>query len=224
MYIKDHSFDFVNPEDFNEKTRYILPETWDQVQKSCSFFSSVIKTHGKDSFLPTTVVYNRLKQLTAIVTARPCDQVGKEDLYISLCEMLYLPASLQSQLFIVLTDTNVRDQETNAITGEALNMAFVASDYCFIFTIPYVVDDSGEVVFNYERAHGSSVQKNEEDDSIDFSAYGPLIELFFIFSHIDNTGPFNPNELLDFYDDNNIVYQIIDQKSFAVGNTILMSN
>ena len=55
----------------------------------------------------------------------------------------------------------------------------------------------------------TSVAKDDPNDAI--TSAGDMVELFFIFSHVDNRGPFTIDEVLSYYDDNNFAYEIIDK-------------
>lgn len=207
----NHFFNFTNPQDFNEKTKEILPDTWSQVEKVTSFFSNIIKSSGPDTFAPTSIVFNSNKQIVGVFTSRPFD--GKDDLYQALSELLFFPVTIASNLFIVVTDSNVKDQSGEKLY-DAVNMAFVSPDFCYIYTIPYVVDEDNIVQFDYEKSHMTSVAKT--DSTEDLTSAGDMVELFFIFSHVDNRGPFTIDEVLSYYDENNFPYEIINRENLHV--------
>ena len=208
MSDKEHSFKFTNPEDFNQKTSPILKDAWAQVKKSSKFFAQVIKANGPNTFSATVVVFNCDKELSAIVTSRPVS--GKEDLYQSLCEILFLPVSIRSELFIVITDTVIRDPQDDNSKQDAMNMTFVSPDFCFIYTLPYQVKDDNEVVFDYDQSNMISVIKEDEAAA---AAAGDMLELFYIFSHVENTGPFHIHDVLAYFDDNDMIYEIINKEN-----------
>jgi len=208
MSDKEHIFKFTNPEDFNEKTSPILKDAWTQVQKSSKFFAQVIKANGPNSFSSTVVVFNCDKELSAIVTSRPV--FGKEDLYQSLCEILFLPVTIRSELFIVVTDTVMRDPEKPDSKQDAINMTFVSPDYCMIYTLPYSIQPENEVVFNYDESNIISVFKEDEATA---AAAGDMLELFYVFSHVENTGPFHIDDVLAYFDDNDMIYEIINKEN-----------
>lgn len=199
-------FNFTNPQDFNERTDQIIPDAWSQVEKVTSFFSNIIKSTGPDTFMPTAVVFNYRKDIVGVFSSRPFD--GKDDLYQALSEIMYFPVSIGSNLFIAVTDSNVKDESGEKLY-DAVNMAFVSPDFCYIYTIPYSVDENNDVTFNYNDSHMNSIIKDESTNTL--SSSGDMIELFYIFSHVDNTGPFSIDELLSYYDDNNFNYQIINR-------------
>jgi hypothetical protein len=208
MSDKEHSFKFTNPEDFNQKTSPILKDAWAQVKKSSKFFAQVIKANGPNTFSATVVVFNCDKELSAIVTSRPVS--GKEDLYQSLCEILFFPVSIRSELFIVITDTVIRDPQDDNSKQDAMNMTFVSPDFCFIYTLPYQVKDDNEVVFDYDQSNMISVIKEDEAAA---AAAGDMLELFYIFSHVENTGPFHIHDVLAYFDDNDMIYEIINKEN-----------
>ena len=208
MSDKDNNFKFTNPEDFNEKTSPILSDAWAQVTKSTKFFAQVIKANGPNTFSATVVVFNSDKELSAIVTSRPVS--GKEDLYQSLCEILFLPVSIRSELFIVITDTVIRDPEDDNSKQDAMNMTFVSPDFCFIYTLPYKIEDANEVIFDYDQSHMISVIKEDEAAA---AAAGDMLELFYIFSHVENTGPFHIDDVLAYFDDNDMIYEIVNKEN-----------
>jgi len=212
--MSDKSFllEFQSPENFNENTQDILPDAWSEVIKITNFFSGYIKSNGPDSFLPTCVVFNAAKDIVGIFTVRSFD--GKEDLYQALSEILYFPIAINSSLYIVVADTNIRDPQTGEKTNDAVNISFVSSEFCYIYTLPYTYDSDNTLTYLYDESVLVSVDKNNEENS---SASGDMIELFFIFSHVDNTGPFTIDELLSYYDENGVTYEIINKENI---NTI----
>ena len=205
------NFNFVSPEHLNEKLSSVLfDDTWSHIQKCTKFFSQIISSNGRDSFPATVAVYNSLKKLTAIVSSR--DVQGREELYSSIAEMLFLPVSIRSSLFILLTDTNVRDPDTGDVKSEAFNLSFVSPDFCIIYTIPYIIENDNSVIFNYDDSFVSSILTNEPNAG---QAQGDLIELLFIFSHVENNGPFTFEEVLAYFDSNNFSYEIINRENLV---------
>jgi hypothetical protein len=215
MSNSEHSFEFTNPEDFNEKTSAIMTDAWGQVEKSSKFFAQVLKANGPDSFSATVVVFNCNKEISAIVTSRPVN--GKEDLYQALCEMLFLPIAIRSQLFIVLTDTTIRDPDSGEKKYDAMNMAFVSPDFCFIYTLPYQMDLENNVTFDHKSSSMVSIIKSDDDSSLNSS--GDMVELFYIFSHVDNQGPFHVDDVLAFFDDNQMIYEILNKDNLKKRET-----
>lgn len=202
----EHSFDFTSPEDFNQKTEQILPDCWSQIQKVTSFFTNIIKSSGPDTFAPTSVVFNANKEIVGVFTSRPFD--GRDDLYQAMSELLFFPLSIGSELFIVITDSNVKNESGEKLY-DAVNVTFVSPDFCYIYTIPYTINDQNDVQFDYEKSNMSSVAKDDSTEPI--TSTGDMIELFFIFSHVDNRGPFTVDEVLSFYDANDFAYEIINR-------------
>jgi hypothetical protein len=201
------SFDFLSPEDFNTRTEEIIPDAWKQVQKISSFFSSIIKASGPDTFAPTSIVFNANKDIVGVFTCRPFE--GRDDLYQALSELLFFPVTIGSQLFIVAADSNVKNPDTGDKLYDALNMTFVSPESCYIYTLPYTINEDNDVIFQYENSNMSSVAK--EDSNGELSAAGDMVELFFIFSHVENRGPFTFDEVLAYYDDNEITYEIVNR-------------
>jgi hypothetical protein len=199
-------FNFTNPQDFNEKTSDVLPNAWEQVEKISSFFSKIIKSNGPDTFSPTSVVFNHKKDIVGVFTTRNFE--GKDDLYQALCELLFFPVSIQSSLFIVVTDSNVKDPNTQEKLHDALNISFVSYDYCYIYSLPYNVLENNHVNFQYENSTMSSVIK--EINKSEMTSSNDMVELFFIFSHVENKGPFTYDEVLSYYDDNDVSYEIVN--------------
>lgn len=204
----NHYFDFTTPEDFNNKTEQILTNCWSQVEKIQSFFSSIVGANGPDSFAPTTVVFNTNKDIVGVFTCRPFD--GRDDLYQALSELLFFPAAINSELFIVATDSNVKDDSGEKL-HDALNIAFISPDFCYIYTLPYTVQEDNQVLYDYQKSYMISMAKDDSGKFDSLTSTGDMIELFFIFSHIENRGPFTVDELLSYYDENNFHYEIINR-------------
>lgn len=204
----DNFYNFTTPEEFNEKTSVIIEDAWTQVEKASSFFSGVIKSNGPDTFASTIIVFNCYKEIAAVVTSRSVED--KEDMYSALCEMLFLPVSIHSELFIVLTDSRIRDSQSNEVKHDAMIMSFVSPDFCSIYTIPYTIDSDNVTTFDYQSSYLMSVTKSDDDDAA-LNAANDMLELFYIFSHTEGGGPFHVDDVFSFFDDNNFLYEIINK-------------
>jgi hypothetical protein len=53
----------------------------------------------------------------------------------------------------------------------------------------------------------------KEEDSTEASAAGDMLELFYIFSHVENSGPFHIDDVLAYFEDNNMIYEIINKEN-----------
>lgn len=206
--INEEFYNFESPDDFNAKLLPLMPDAWEQVEKCTTFFSKIIKSNGLNSFAPTVVVFNDSQKFVGVISSRQVND--KEDLYTALCEMLLFPVSIKSDLFIVVTDTNVKDSNGEKIS-DALNLAFVSSDFCFIYNIPYEVNEANEVHFTYKDSILASVSKVDQNTKLTSS--GDMVEILFVYSHVDNFGPFTYEEVLAYFDDNDIVYEIVNREN-----------
>lgn len=211
-------YEFVDANHFNQSTSALMPDAWAEVQKATKFFAQYIKENGSNSFATTIVVFNKQKDLVGIVTSRPV--TDKEDLYRALSEMLFFPVSIRSDLFIVITDTNIRDPHTGEKTSDAVNISFVSPDFCLIYSLPYTLSANQDVEFNYDKSFFVSVVKSAKQSQM--STSGDMIELFYIFSHVDNFGPFTYDEVLAYFDDNNFIYEIINKENLLASISSLV--
>lgn len=211
-------FNFVDPNHFNENTSAIIPDAWSEVQKAATFFSRYIKDNGSNSFATTVVVFNKNKDLVGVVTSRPV--IDKEDLYRALSEMLFFPLSIRSELFIVITDIVTRDPNTGEKTSDAINISFVSPDYCLVYSLPYIITADKDVEYNYEKSFFVSVVKTTKASQMSTSA--DMIELFYIFSHVDNFGPFTYDEVLAYFNDNDFTYEIVNKENLLASISSLV--
>ena len=40
-----------------------------------------------------------------------------------------------------------------------------------------------------------------------------MLELFYIFSHVENSGPFHIDDVLAYFDDNDMIYEIVNKEN-----------
>jgi hypothetical protein len=52
-----------------------------------------------------------------------------------------------------------------------------------------------------------------KEDEAAVTAAGDMLELFYIFSHVENTGPFHIDDVLAYFDDNDMVYEIVNKEN-----------
>ena len=211
-------YNFVDKNHFNEKTSALISDAWQEVEKSTKFFSNYIKQNGPNSFATTVVVFNKNKEFVGVITSRPV--TDKEDLYRALCEILFFPAAIRSELFIVITDTVTRDPDTGEKKSDAINISFISPDFCLIYSLPYTMSANNDVEYDYEKSFFVSVVKSTNSSQV--STSGDMVELFYVFSHIDNFGPFTYDEVLAYFDDNDFIYEIVNKDNLYASLTSLV--
>jgi len=211
-------YNFVDKNHFNQKTSPLISDAWAEVEKSTKFFSTYIKQNGLNSFLTTVVVFNNNKEFVGVVTSRPV--TDKEDLYRALCEILFFPVAIRSQLFIVITDIVTRDPNTGEKKSDALSISFISPNFCLIYSLPYAISANNGVEYDYENSYFVSVVKSTRSNQVSTSS--DMIELFYVFSHVDNFGPFTYDEVLAYFDDNNFTCEIVNKDNLYTSLTSLV--
>lgn len=184
---------YKGKEHFNEHAGFLCKDPHSEYEKFKSFFEENFKVNGPDSFSPTMAVFSYLKNFVGMVTCREAS--GKDDLFKAMSQMLFFPMSIASSLFIVANDVNISQPDDSTIT-DALVVTFVTHHNCLILTSPYKVDQSGNVTWMEDKAYVSKIASKVEDDS----PVGDLVEMFFVFSHADSTGPFQHEEVLSYFE------------------------
>jgi hypothetical protein len=159
-------------------------------------FSSVVKKHGPDNFSPMMIIFNSQDEPVFVCEPRP--YTSKTDMYVAMAEMLFSHSAFSAKCFIMVHDTNMTmiDEKDSSITTkmEALNIAFVASEYACIAVLPYEVikdnDNSHSVTWLNDQFSISSLSDNNH--------HGSMTELYFVMSHMKSS-LFNMNTLVNYY-------------------------
>lgn len=222
MYKTGTVVSFESVEQFNDLLFSIKEDSYSEFVKISKFFSDSVEANGSDSFNSLLVFFNSSKEMVGLASCRPVD--GKQDLYKALAQMLFLPASIDSGLFILAQDANITVMDKNNFSAEpkktdALIVTYVTKQKCVVFTVPYSLNQEKKVVYDFDQAYLNSVATS--DGTTKEVPRGDMIELFFIFSHMDTSGPFAFHEVLNFMKKNGFNYQIInpsalDQKRIGI--------
>lgn len=219
MYNDSNTVAFESVDQFNDLLSHIKDDCYNEFVKISKYFTEYTKTNGPDSFNTLMVVFSQAKQTVAIVSCKGVD--GKEELYKSLAQMLFLPASINSSLFILAQDAKISTFQKNNFDQEpqktdALVITYVTKSKCVVFTVPYSVNYQNEVTFDYDKAYLNSIASS--DGTTKDVPRGDMIELFFIFSHMDTSGPFSFHEVLSFLKNKGFEFQIINQSALEEKN------
>lgn len=201
---------FEGKEKFNELFSPLLENAYDEYDRIEKYFSKYTHQFGKDSFLPTIVVFDSSNNIVGIITSKSVED--KKQMYQAIAQMLYFPMSLRSRMFIAVQDARVRlynpvTKTDEAEPQDALIVTYVSEETCTIFTVPYLVDSQNIVSYNYDRSWITQVVESNSQDS---SVFGSMIEMFYIYTHSETVGPFTPAELLSFYKDKGFSCHIIN--------------
>lgn len=205
----DDVFQLAIEDEFNEKASFLCDKPYDEIKKYMSFFEKNMENYGPDSFSPTVVVHSMPNKLVGVVTCR--ETRDKEDLYKALSEMLFFATSIQSELFIVAQDAKIntiKDKNTKAEVSEALIVSFVTPDHCLIATLPYTYDEHNKTTWYLDKAFGTKIHVDSQTDNLT----GDMMELFYVYSHLEQPGPFTPVEILRYFDATGFKYEIFDDK------------
>jgi hypothetical protein len=214
MYNDSNTVAFENVDQFNDLLSHIKEDCYSEFVKISKYFIEYTKTNGANNFNTLMVVFNRAKQTVGIVSCKGVE--GKEELYKSLAQMLFFPASINSSLFILAQDAKISTFQKNNFDQEppkidALVITYVTKSKCVVFTVPYTVNDQNDVTFDYDKAYLNTIASS--DGTTKDVPRGDMIELFFIFSHMDTSGPFSFHEVLSFLKNKGFEFQIIDQSA-----------
>ena len=204
---------FESPEKFDSDVSYICKNPYSEYLKFQKFFERHVENFGRDSFHPTMSVFSRHQNIVGVVTCRDTD--GKDDLYTALAEMLYFPMSISSELFIVATDVTMTSPDNTK--RDAMVVTFVTPDHCLIFTTPYTYNSDNTVNWLMED---SFINKVTHSVTSGDSPVGDMVELFFVFSHSNNSGPFSYEEVLRYFNVNGFNYQILNEQNIDDKNSV----
>lgn len=194
---------FTTPEDFNEKASFLCKDPYGEYAKFKKFFTDNFKDNGPDSFSPTVAVFSMLKNFVGMITCREAQD--KDDLFKAMSQMLFFPMSIGSALFIVANDANI-SQEGYPHINDALITSFVTSDTCLILTVPYSYNELNDVTWHEDKAYISRIATKVDDNS----PVGDLVELFYVYSHTDSTGPFHHEEVLAYLKQAGYIFEIFN--------------
>lgn len=219
---------FESVDHFNDMLSHMKEDAYQEFVKLSTYFSKVIKENGPDTFRTTLVVFNKTNKLVGVITCKPVD--GKDQMYRALAQMLFLPASIDSQLFILAQDARVtkfnqKDPTIEPQKTDALVLTYVTQSNCAVFTVPYTINEDNVVTFDYDSSYFNTIASS--DGTTSSVARGDMIELMFIFSHMDSNGPFSYHEVLHFFKTNGFEYQIIDPSALEekrVGIPVMVSS
>lgn len=212
--MSNNKYYFNNPEQFNKDISYLLNDAYSEVSKFKSFFEKNFAEVGDGSFSPTMSFFSSTEKFIGVVTCRPAED--KEDLYQALAEMLYLPMSINSELFVIATDITIsKCSDKNDVVipdvKDALMISFVKPVGCAIYILPYKIEDNNVVWYDH-ASYFSKIATEVESNTGDEYA-GDLVELFYTFSAPDNSGAFSHEEVLHYLDNNGFVYKIFNPQS-----------
>lgn len=208
-----NTIQFESPEKFDSDVSYICKDPYSEYLKFQKFFEQHVDKFGRDSFHPTMSVFSHHQNIVAVVTCR--DTEYKDDLYVALAEMLYFPMSISSELFIIATDVTVTSVDD--IKKDAMVVTFVTPDHCLIFTTPYTYNSDNTINWLMQE---SFINKVTHTITSGDSPLGDMVELFFVFSHSNNSGPFTYEEVLRYFNVNGFHYEILNEQNIDDKNSI----
>ena len=201
---------FTDKESFNKFTSHVHEDAYSEYERFSAHFAKTIKTAGPDTFHTTLSFYNSSHEFVGVITCR--DTEDKDDLYLAMSEMLYVPMSIASSLFVVANDVRIRsiNKDTQQIDPDAepqdaLTVTYVTSNSCVIYTCPYNLDEDNNVIWNQAESFISKIATSSDSLPI-----GDMVELFFIYSHTDSVGPFSTEEVLNYLNHKGFVFKIFN--------------
>lgn len=199
-------FQWESFEHFAEKSKLISDDLTEHLKTSLSYFTDYVNKVGLNSFLPSIAVFNKLKDLVGIVVSR--NVTDKDDLYVSLSEMLFFPVSVESELFILMQDARItmKSKDTNEdFQSDAYIVTFVTPDACLVYTSPYSVEENQQIKFHMEKTYFQYIHEKENKS---LSVQGDLYTLLYAYSHNSTSGPFEPYEVLGYLKTKGFDYKI----------------
>ena len=203
---------FESPEQFDKDVSYVCKNPFAEYMKFQKFFEQNVEKFGRDSFHPTMSVFSRNQNIIGVVTCR--DTNDKNDLYTAMAEMLYFPMAVNSELFIIATDVTV---STETDKTDAMTVSFITPDHCLIFTTPYSYNEDNSIMWHMDKAFINKVTHSLANGE---SPIGDMVELFFIFSHSDNSGPFTYEEVLRYFNISGFTYEILNEQNIEDKNLV----
>lgn len=212
--MSDKKFYYSNPEQFDKDISYLLDNAYSEVSKFKNFFEKNFAESGESSFSPTMSFFSSTENFVGVVTCRPAQD--KEDLYQALAEMLYLPMSINSELFVIATDITIsscsdKDGALISDVTDALMISFVRPVGCAIYILPYKIQDNNVVWYDHASYFNKIVTDVDANTGNEYA--GDLVELFYTFSSSDNSGAFSPEEVLHYFDQNGFNHKIFNPKA-----------
>jgi hypothetical protein len=193
----------TNPEEFNQKASFICENPYSEYLKFKTSFTDNFKKYGPDSFSPTVAVFSYLKNFVGVVTCR--EAKDKNDLFKAMSQMLFFPMSIGSNLFIVANDVNMTQPDVPEIK-DALVVSYVTPDHCLVLTVPYSYNSDNDITWYEDKSFLRRIASKADDDT----PIGDLVELFFVYSHTDTTGPFQHEEVLSYLNHAGYVFEIFN--------------
>ena len=149
------------------------------------------------SYRPRLAVFDDSLDLTFAIAARPYD--GASDYKSTIAEMLYSFQALDAHSCILVLDSHVKDDD-NSVIGDCLNLYFMSSINCHVVQLMYTIED-GDITWHDDRHRFSQIDLKDHD-----SVSQEMIELLFVFTHLDNP-PFSSEELFSFYSAQNYQFR-----------------
>jgi hypothetical protein len=204
---------FESAEKFDSDVSYICKNPYSEYLKFQKFFEQHVDKFGRDSFHPTMSVFSCHQNIVGVITCR--DTENKDDLYIALAEMLYFPMSISSELFIIATDVTVTSADDTK--KDAMVVTFVTPDHCLIYTTPYTYNSDNTINWLMQESFINKVAHSVTGGD---SPLGDMVELFFVFSHSNNSGPFTYEEVLRYFNVNGFHYEILNEQNIDDKNSI----
>jgi hypothetical protein len=206
---------FTDKESFNGFTSHVHDDAYAEFERFAQHFSETIKTAGPDTFHTTLSFFNSSREFIGVITCR--DTEDKDDLYLAMSEMLHVPMSIASALFIVANDVRIRkvNKDTQQIdpdapSQDALTVTYVTPDSCIIYTCPYDLDEDDNVIWNHSESFLSKIATSSDNLPI-----GDMVELFFIYSHTESVGAFSTEEILNYLSHKGFIYKIFNEENLS---------
>jgi hypothetical protein len=154
-----------------------------------SSFSDHVKMAGKDSYRPRIVFFDFFGNKTFGVVSRP--YVDQTDYITCIAEMMYSYSALDASSCVLVLDSYLIKNGQNI--GSCLHCYFVGDRTANVVTLPYIYNESGDVMWDESKDTSESIDLKDHDGITQ-----QMVELLYAFSHID-TPPFKMNELLSYY-------------------------
>lgn len=194
--------------DYNEETLNQFKEIDLEISAIKHTFENTTR-EKPNSFSPFAVFFSSPEEKSFVITSRPvADEI---DYYTAISEMLFAYSSLESTGVILAVDVS---KQIDSSSQDLLEIYAACEDFCTIFSMPYHISDSSEVVWHENEFNFYSIEKLEKmyDTSGQLHATLEIYEALFLHTHM-STSVFEFPKLKLFYEHSNFNFVSIKERN-----------
>lgn len=168
--------------DYNEETLNQFKEIDLEISAIKHTFENTTK-QKPNSFSPFAIFFSSPEEKSFVITSRSV--TSESDYYTAISEMLFAYSSLHSTGVILAVDVSKQLEDTSQ---DLLEIYAACDDFCTIFSMPYYINDSSEVVWHENKFNSYSIEKLEKmyDTSGQLHATLEIYEALYLHTHLSN--------------------------------------